>query len=249
MIRAVIIEDEKNSREFLQRMLEEKFADIIIVGTADNMEDAFELITNSAPQLVFMDIEMKKATAFDLLNKFSAVSFEIIFTTAYEKYALKAIKFSALDYLLKPINLEELKTAIDKARDRIKNLSTNTSLEVLMQNIRSAGQENHQIALPTREGLVFVKVRDIIFCESNGAYTQFHFRDKSSLLTSKNLKEYEELLSDYHFFRIHHSYLINLHEITRYIRGEGGQVVLSSNHTLDVSKRKKEGFLLKMGNR
>src|SRR6185295_9828382 len=125
MIKAVIIEDERNSREFLQRMLVSNFTDIELVGTADNIEDAFTLITAELPQLVFMDIEMKKATAFDLLNKFTSISFEIIFTTAYEKYALKAIKFSALDYLLKPISAIELHSAVNKARDRIKNHSSN----------------------------------------------------------------------------------------------------------------------------
>lgn len=249
MIRAVIIEDEKNSREFLERMLAEKFTEVEVTGTADNIEDAFLLITNQHPQLVFMDIEMKQATAFDLLNKFTSMSFEIIFTTAYEKYALKAIKFSALDYLLKPINAEELQSALNKARDRINSQASNVSMEVLLQNMRSAGLDNHQIALPTRDGLIFVKVREIIFCESEGAYTQFHLRSGHTIMTSKNLKEYEELLSDYDFLRIHHSYLINLREITRYIRGDGGQVVLSNNRTLDVSKRKKDIFLIRMGNR
>ncbi|HUM45935.1 MAG TPA: LytTR family DNA-binding domain-containing protein [Chitinophagales bacterium] len=249
MIKTVIVEDEKNSRELLQRILQENFPDIAIAGTADNIDDAFRLIMETVPQLVFMDIEMKKATAFDLLNKFSSVSFEIIFTTAYEKYALKAIKFSALDYLLKPIALAELKVAVDKARNQVKNRSSNQNLEMLLQNMRSIGQDNHQLALPTRDGLIFVKVRDIIFCESEGAYTQFHFRNSPGIMTSKNLKEYEELLSDYDFFRIHHSYLVNLREIIRYIRGDGGQVMMSNNRTLDVSKRRKEAFLLKLGNR
>lgn len=249
MIHTVIVEDEKNSRELLQRLLQEHFPDIMLTGTSDNVEDAYKLIMATTPQLVFMDIEMKKATAFDLLNKFSSVFFEIIFTTAYEKYALKAIKFSVLDYLLKPVSLPELKEAVDKAREHISNHSSNRNLEMLMQNMRSIGLDNHQIALPTRDGLIFVKVRDIIYCESEGAYTHFHFRNSPALMTSKNLKEYEELLSEYDFFRIHHAYLINFREIVRYIRGDGGQVVMSNNKILDVSKRKKESFLQKMGNR
>jgi two-component system LytT family response regulator len=139
--------------------------------------------------------------------------------------------------------------AIDKAKARINSRKTNLNLEMLLQNIQSAGQDHHQIALPSREGLLFVKVRDIIYCESDGAYTKFHLRSGPVVMTSKNLKEYEELLTDYHFFRIHHAYLVNLKEVVRYIRGDGGQVVLSNNSTLDVSKRKKDLFLTQLANK
>jgi two-component system LytT family response regulator len=156
---------------------------------------------------------------------------------------LKAIKFCAIDYLLKPIDLNELRTAVAKAEKRLNREYLNKNLEVLVNNLKSGSQNNHRIALSTLEGLLFVNVRDIIYCESSGPYTKFIFKQADKIMTSKHLKEYEDLLSGYDFFRIHKSYLVNLQEIKKYIRGEGGQLIMSDGATLNVSKQRKESFL------
>ena len=167
----------------------------------------------------------------------------MIFTTAFYHYALKEIKFCAIDYLLKPIDLNDLRLAISKVEKRLNREYLNKNLEVLLHNIKSGSQNNHRIALSTLEGLLFVNVNDIIYCESSGPYTKFTFKQADKIVTSKHLKEYEDLLSGYDFFRIHKSYLVNLREIKKYIRGEGGQLVMSNGAALSVSKQRKESFL------
>lgn len=241
MLRAIIVEDEPLSRKLFETMLN-TFGNVDVVASADSVSSGFDAILSFKPDLVFLDIEMNNETAFDLLEKFPKITFDIIFTTAHEHYALKAIKFSAIDYLLKPIDLNDLHSAIEKVENRKFKDNITKNLEVLMHNIKSQ-QHEQQIALATSEGLIFVNVADIVLCISDGPYTTFHLKKGDNIMTSRNLKEYEELLSEHRFFRIHKSYLVNLNEIKRYIRGEGGQVVMSNGITVDVSKRRKESFL------
>lgn len=243
MIKAVIIEDEEHSRKMLQQLLEEHCPQIKVLAEADSVTSGFSVIAEYRPQLVFLDIELHSDTSFEILEKLPDINFEVIFTTAFDHYALKAIKFCAIDYLLKPIDLAELLIAIAKAEKRLDREYLNKNLEVLLNNIKGGSQNNHKIALPTLEGLLFVKVSDIIYCESEGPYTRFFLRQPDKIITSKNLKEYEDLLSDYSFFRIHKSYLVNLQEIQKYIRGEGGQLIMSNGAALAVSKQRKENFL------
>jgi two-component system LytT family response regulator len=169
----------------------------------------------------------------------------VIFTTAYTEYAIKAFKFSAIDYLLKPIDIEELKKAIARVEKRVSNNITGR-LSQLVQNLKQGSNENYKIALPTLDGLVFVRISDILYCEASSNYTQI-FTAEEKYLVSKTLKEYDDLLSDHNFFRIHNSYLININSIKKYVKGEGGYVVLNNDTSLDVSKRKKEAFLNKIG--
>src|SRR6266498_5094866 len=243
MIRAVVIEDEEYSRRVLLEMLREHCPQINVVAEADSVKTGLVAIAEKKPQLVFLDIELQSETSFEILEKLPDINFELIFTTAFYHYALKAIKFCAIDYLLKPIDLNELEIAIAKAEKRLNREHLNKNLEVLLDNIKSGSQNSHKIALPTLEGLLFVRVSDIIYCESEGPYTRFFLKQPNKIITSKHLKEYEDLLSEYSFFRIHKSYLINLQEIQKYIRGDGGHLIMSNGAAINVSKQRKENFL------
>jgi len=243
MIRTIVIEDEEYSRTMLVNLLREHCPQIKVVAEADSVQPGLTAIVEQKPQLVFLDIELQSETAFEILERLPEVGFELIFTTAFDHYALKAIKFCAIDYLLKPIDLNELLIAVSKAEKRLNREYMNKNLEALMNNIKSNSQNNHRIALPTLEGLLFIKVSDIIYCESNGPYTCFFLKQPEKIITSRNLKEYEDLLSEYNFFRIHKSYLVNLQEIQKYVRGEGGQLIMSNGAALAVSKQRKEEFM------
>jgi len=213
-----------------------------VLALCQNVSEGLEAIRHFSPHVVFLDIQMQRETGFDLLSKVSHIDFEVIFTTAHSEYAIKAYKFSAIDYLLKPVDLEDLRKAIRKVEKKV-FVSTSERIEALIRNLKTEKVENYSLAIPTTEGLMFIKLKDILYCEATSNYTTFHLTDGRKYVVSKTLKEYEDLLADYHFFRIHHSYLINLQEIKKYIRGEGGYVVLNNDVSLDVSKRKKEAFL------
>jgi len=243
MVRTVVIEDEQRSRTMLLGMLHEHCRQINVVAEADTVKTGVAAIIQHKPQLVFMDIELKSETSFEILEQLPEIDFELIFTTAFDHYALKAIKFCAIDYLLKPIDVDELRIAVSKAEKRLDREFMNKNLEALVNNIRSGSPSNHKIALSTLEGLLFVYVSDIIYCESSGPYTKFFFKQADKIVTSKHLKEYENLLSGHDFFRIHKSYLVNLQEIEKYIRGEGGQLIMSNGAIVSVSKQRKDAFL------
>ena len=243
MIRTVVIEDEDRSRTLLVELLREHCKDINVVAEATSVKTGFAAIAEHKPQLVFLDIELQSGTSFEILEKLPEINFELIFTTAYDHYALRAIKFCAIDYLLKPIDVGELLIAVTKAEKRLNRDYLNKNLEALLNNIKTGSQGSHKIALPARDGLLFVKVSDIIYCESDGPYTRFFLKQRDKIVTSKHLKEYEELLRSYNFFRIHKSYLVNLQEIQKYVRGEGGYLTMSNGACLSVSKQRKEAFM------
>lgn len=242
MLKAIILEDEEDSRKLLHSFLEDYCPGIKVLASVDNVASGMDAIYTFQPDVVFMDIELKGETCFDLLQKLSDIRFEIIFTTAYDSYMLKAIKFSAIDYLLKPLNVQELKVAVAKVEKKRKEAMYNKSLEVLLSNFRNNYQD-HKIAISSADGFVFVKVSNIIYLQSDGAYTSFFLKHDEKLITSKNIKEYEDLLIDHNFFRIHKSYIINMAEMTKYIRGEGGYVVMSNKSMFGVSRRRKDEFL------
>lgn len=247
MLKGIIVDDEFKSRESLRILLEEFCEGVEVCALCQNVDEGIEAIKKFKPEIVFLDIQMQRESGFDLLTRIKDIEFEVIFTTAHSEYAIKAFKFSAIDYLLKPIDINELNRAIDKVeKKRSENISTR--LENLIQNLRPA-QGNHKLALPTLDGLVFVKVSDILYCEASSNYTEIVVQDGKKYVVSRTLKEYDDLLSEHNFYRIHNSYLINLNAIKRYIRGEGGYVVMNNDQSLAVSKRKKEGFLEKIGTR
>lgn len=243
MLNAIIVEDELRSRMLMKDILKDHCPDINVIAEAEDINTARRAIETTRPQLVFMDIELKNSNSIELLNQLSNIDFEIIFTTAYDNYALKAFKFCAIDYLLKPIDISELRSAIERAAKRIAKTHISNYLEVMIGNMKNQNFSEHQIALPSQEGLIFVKVNDILYCGGEGAYTTVIMKNKKKIMASKHLKEFEEMLVEYKFCRIHNSSLINLNEVSRYIRGEGGQVIMSDGTMLDVSRRKKDIFL------
>jgi two-component system LytT family response regulator len=243
MIKAILIEDELRSLKLLGNLIVEYCPQVKITGTATSVDEAFQLVQKNEPDVIFLDIEMQRETGFDLLRKFSEIPFEIIFTTAFEHYALKAIKFSALDYLLKPIDIEELKQAVAKVEVNNHRQRFNKRFESFMHNLQNAKSEQYQIALPSSEGLNILQIQDILYLKSDRQYTIFQTKSGERIVTSKNLGEYEDLLLEHNFFRVHHSSLINLNEVKKYIRGDGGSVVMSNGELIEVAKRKKDSFL------
>jgi len=242
MITALIVDDEKNSCETLQSLLTDCCLDVSVVKYCQTIDEAVKAVELHHPDVVFLDINMKGENGFDLLERVKTIDFEIIFTTAFSEYAIKAFKFSAIDYLLKPIDVDELMAAVDRVIKR-KRAEAPTRYEYLRQNLKMSDGQHFKLALPTSEGLTFIKISDIIYCEADSNYTTFFLTDGKKIIVSHTLKEYEEILSDYRFFRIHHSYLVNLDAIKQYVRGDGGHVVMINGAALDVAKRRKEEFL------
>lgn len=240
MIRAVIVEDEKNNWERLSRLLERKAPDVEVTGIASSVEDALPLLRELKPDLVFMDIELPDGTGFEILEELTDLAFEVIFATAYDQYAIKAIRFAAADYLLKPVEADELVNALDRTRTRMTSNKEKTS-QIVNQTFQS--EKPDQLALPTLEGYSIVKLEDIIRCEADGNYTRFHLSGQRNILVSKTLKEYDELLTNQGFCRVHHKHLVNLNHCTKYIKGDGGLITMSDGVDVEVSKRKKENFL------
>ena len=246
MINAIIVDDELKSRESLKILLEEFCDNVAVKALCQDVAEAVVAIQQYKPDVVFLDIQLQRETGFDLLTQLGDFDFEVIFTTAYAEYAIKAFKFAAIDYLLKPIDIEELKRALSKVEKRM-NDSISLRLQQLMQNLKNTSSENYKLALPTTDGLVFVKMQDILYCEASSNYTEITVMDGKKYIVSRTLKEYEDMLGEHNFYRIHNSYLINLNAIKKYVRGEGGYVIMANDKSLDVSKRKKEGFLARIG--
>lgn len=246
MIKAIIIDDELGARESLSKMIEKNCKQIEIVAKADSMLSAFEAITNKEPDLVFLDIEMPNGNAFDLLEKFKTINFNIIFTTAYDHYAIKAIKFSAVDYILKPIDPEELVIAVKRFEDKIgKGETLDKQFKTLLSNVRPENKLK-KVGIPDGDGLIFINLSDIIRCDSDGNYTFFILTSGKKIIASRTLGEYEQMFAEDNFFRIHRSHLINLEHVKKYIKGEGGYVVMSDNSQVEVSRRNKTDFLEKL---
>ena len=247
-IKAIIVDDEQHCIDALQTMLEKKCPGVSVTGSAKSVKDAKGLVDELQPDLVFLDVEMPYQNGFELLKLFEKVNFDVIFTTAYEQYALKAIKFNALDYLLKPFSVKELQDALEKFREKKANRlkdSGASPIDVFLQNMKTLQQTHKKIALPTINGLVFMPVQNIVRCESTGNYTRIFFTDKKNLMVSRPLKEFEELLSDVDFFRVHNSHLINMQQMQSYIQGEGGFALMSDGTQVEVSRRRKADFLKK----
>ena len=243
-ITAILIDDEKSGRENLSGLLREHCPQIRLMGEAISVESAIPLIEKHQPQLVFLDIEMPGANGFKLLEHFRDFSFEVIFVTAYDNYAIKAIRFSAADYILKPINLNELKEAVEKVAARIARKTENKQLKQLFYNVHHP--QNPRIGLPTSDRIEFVEVKNIIRCQGESNYTHLFFDNRKPLLVAKTLVEFEELLQEHGFIRVHKTHLVNLKHVTAYIRNDGGRLVLSNNDEVAVSRRRKEFVLERM---
>jgi two-component system, LytTR family, response regulator len=246
MIRSVIIDDEPHAAQVLQILLEKHCPEITVEAIFHAAKEAEKMVPSINPQLVFLDIEMPHMNGFELLEKLAPVNFQIIFTTSYDQYAIKAIRFSALDYLLKPVDPQELKAAVKKSAGLLSAGQLPVQLDILREKLRQPAALVNRIALPTMEGLEMVPVDTILYCTANSNYTSLVLKEKQKLLVSRTLKEIEEMLEDYPFLRIHHSCLVNLHEIKKYIRGEGGTLLMSDGVEVAVSRSRKDILLKKL---
>ena len=243
MLRTLLIDDEAKARENLRILLQKYCKDYIeLIGESENVENGYQDILTLKPDLVFLDIEMGKGTGFDLLARFDHYPFKVIFVTAYDHYAIKAIKFSALDYLLKPVTIKELIDAVNKAKIAI-NDNKDAHFQTLFDAIKKPRQKSNRLAVPVQDGYKLVPVDQIMFCQAQKEYTFINQTNGEIICSSLNLGEYEDLLSEYDFFRVHHSYIVNRQYIQRYLRGEGGEIIIKNDQRIPVSRRKKEEFL------
>lgn len=247
MLTAIIIDDETNSRNALRQKITKHCNNVMIIADCENGEEGIEKIETQKPDIIFLDIEMPRMNGFTMLQQIKNKNFEVIFITAYDHYAIKAIKFSALDYLLKPVEVEDLKAAVEKVTQKRKQLDGNKRVELLLQNFLEEKIAHQRIAISSMEGLQFVLTDDIIYLEANSNYTSFYLTGNRKIMAAKTLKDFEDILPASLFIRIHHSYLINKNGIEKYIKGEGGQVVMKNGVTLDVARRKKEEFMKAIG--
>lgn len=244
MIRAIIIDDEEHCIKRLSGLLQEHCENRIhLMDSFRSVEEGLAAIRKLQPDLVFLDVQINDKTGFDLLSQLDEINFELIFTTAFERYAVQAFKFSAIDYLLKPIDEIDLKQAVQKINDINVKSSAPEKLQVLFNNLQGRSK---RICVPVMNGLVFLQVSDIIRCESDVNYTTFFLKDKEKLMVSKTLKEFEELLTEFNFFRVHNSHLINLAYVKKYVKGKGGYVIMEDHSEIEVSTRRKDDFLKKL---
>jgi two-component system LytT family response regulator len=247
MIKVIIIDDEQHCIDRLVKQLipsHEKLVEII--GSARSVEEGVKSITLLKPELVFLDVQLHEKTGFDLLRTLPEINFAIIFTTAYEKFAIQAIKFSAIDYLLKPIDEEDLNIALLKFINDTSKKITSEKINILLQNTQKNNGIPKKITVPTVSGFEFLDIANIIRCKSDINYTTIYLRDKQKLVVAKTLKEFEELLTGHSFFRIHNSHLINLAFIKSYNKGKGGFVILTDGTEIEVSTRRKDDFLKRL---
>ena len=238
---AVIVDDDAFSCFHLSDIIQHKTGNVELLATYNSAEDALEPIQRLQPDIVFLDVEMPGGmNGFDMLKKLPSINFDIIFTTAHDYYAIRAIRFSAVDYLLKPIEATALQEAVSRVVEKRSNTDPSLwQMEVVSQH--KARLDN--LAIPTMEGLLFIGLQEIVYCEGDDKYTRIYLADKKTIVSSRTLGVFEELLSAYSFFRIHKSYLINLNHLKKYLRGEGGQVIMANGSTLDVARRKKDDLL------
>jgi two-component system, LytTR family, response regulator len=243
MVFAVIIDDEQNNIDNLAALLKQNCPQISVVATAMNANDGEKIILLHNPDLVFLDIQMPQKNGFDMLKSLKTFSFEVIFVTAFDQYGIQAIKFSAIDYLLKPINIEDLKQAVQKVVEKNKQKKQNLQLENLINLLQQTQQKQfHRIALQTAKETRFVEPDKIVRCESSNNYTSFYLNTKEKILTSKPIFEYEDMLKDYGFVRCHQSHLVNKSFIKSWIKEEGGYLLMEDNTHIPISRQKKEGL-------
>ncbi len=243
----IIIEDDESCQLRLIELIEAHFDNLVLLNTADNIEKGRELIDKLDPDIIFLDIEMPGGTGIELLNRLENRSVNVIFTTSHDSYALEALRLSAIDYLMKPIQLKELVVAVDKAIKKLKNDQILDHVGALLSHTSSDEHKNKTIALPSGNGYVFLKIDHIIRCEADGNYTVVHLADGSNLVITQLIKNIEQLLQNHPFFRTHQSHLINMDHIREYQRGTGGTLVMSDASLVPISRSKRQAFLDKVG--
>tara|TARA_X000000368_G_scaffold136223_1_gene106940 strand:+ start:28 stop:765 length:738 start_codon:yes stop_codon:yes gene_type:complete len=238
MIRAVVIDDVEKFRKNLIQDLHDYCTHIEVVGEGDGVINGAKIINETKPDLVFLDIQINQGTAFDLLDVIGDIDFKIIFTTASDEYAIKAFKLSAIDYLLKPIDADELQAALKKFEE-----GNRDDYRLLAQNIKNTASENKRLALHSQDKIDIVEIGTIVRCESNVNYTTFYFEDGKQILVTKTLKEFDKMLTDFGFYRVHQSHLINLNYLKEYIKSDGGYLLMKNGNSVPISTRKKASVL------
>jgi two-component system, LytTR family, response regulator len=245
-LKAVIIDDEEASRDTLKNYLTKYCPEVEVMDLADSVKTGIKLIEKHQPDILFLDVEMPHGNAFDLLEQVKEPTFETVFVTAFSHYALKALNLSAAYYILKPVEIDELINAVTKIKIQKEQKDKSKDAfhtKILIENIQTANKQLQKIVLPMMEGFEVIQVKDVIRCEANDNFTDFSLMDGRKLMICRTLKFYEELLEEFDFFRIHKSHLINIQHVKKYLKGKGGQVVMSDSSTVDVSPNKKEDLL------
>jgi two-component system LytT family response regulator len=245
-LRTIIVDDEPDAVDFISSIIGEYCPSLEVVGKAHNVIEGVPQIKEKNPDLVFLDVEMPNGTGFDLLTHFPEKDFDVVFITAFNHYAIKAIKFSAVDYILKPININEFIEAVNRVtlKRAEKPSQSNENFKILMENLKSALPT--RLAIPTADGMEYLNPKDIIRIEADRSYSWFFITGNRKILVSKNLKEFQDLLSDRYFFRSHNSHLINLKYVRKYIRREGGSIEMQDGAQIPISRNRKELFLIHM---
>jgi two-component system LytT family response regulator len=246
MIRTVLVDDETDNITVLQQLLETYCHQVIVVGTAAGVDTALPLIREMDPDLVFLDIEMIQGNGFDLLNQLQPLSFQVIFVTAFDEYAVKAFKYSAVDYLLKPVDIEELRHAVNKVEEHRQGKLDLRPIRMLLENVGAMHLSQQKMAIPTINGLSFVAIANIIRFEAKGNYTAIYITDGEPLMATRTIKDYELLLPEAIFCRIHNSHIVNLQKIQTYHKGRGGYVTMEDGTSIEVASRRRQEFLQKL---
>jgi two-component system LytT family response regulator len=247
MLRVIIIDDEQNTRDVISAIVNKNCADVQIVAAAESVQSGIKTINEFNPDLVLLDIHLQDGSGFDILKEIKTIRFKVIFITAYEEYALKAFKFSALDYILKPIHSHELAASINKAADDLKH-TAGLQLDTFSNNYLQKNKESKKIILKTLDSIYAVNVKDILHCQADTYYTKFFLNDGQIIMVSGTLKDFDEMLIEFGFFRVHQSHLINLDYFVRYKKVSGGCAVLKDGTEIPVASRKKELFLQAIAN-
>jgi two-component system, LytTR family, response regulator len=243
MIRCVLIDDESNSLEMMEWLLKTYCPDVVIEAMCNSASNGIEAINRHKPDVVFLDIEMPHMNGFDMLEQFDKLTFDVVFCTAYDQFAIKAFRYSALNYLLKPVDPEDLKETIRRLEEK-KASPSKEQIELLFQNIKQTTRSTVQrIALTTGDGMIFVPTKDIMYCQAESNYTSVVLAGGKKVLVSKVLKDIDEALSGPDFFRIHNSYLVNMNHISKFVRGDGGYVVMEDGTTVSISRSRRQEFM------
>ncbi len=240
MITCILVDDEPNNLESLKQLIAGYFPQLVVKDTASNAEEAIDKILVHQPDLLFLDIQMPVRNGFELLSSLPKIDFEVIFVTAHDQYGIQAIKFSALDYLLKPVDIRELMKAVHKAEARISAKKRNLNLENLLTNLKDTRHDSLKIALPVSQETRFVSIAEIYRCQADNNYTEIYLSSGETLVVSKTLKEYEELLSPYHFLRTHQSHLVNVHYVKSMLKEDGGVLLMANGEKIPISRQKRE---------
>jgi two-component system LytT family response regulator len=246
MIRTILVDDEVDSIRVLQRLLETCCPKVNIIGTANGVDTALELIRETKPDLVFLDIEMSQGNAFDLLNQLLPLTFQVIFVTAFDNYAIRAFKYSAVDYLLKPVDIDDLVNAVSRVREKPEPGDLAEQMRILLNNVGVLQLSQQKMAIPTISGLNFVPVQDILRFEAKGNYTVIYLANSEPVMATRTIRDYEEVLPEAVFCRIHSSHIINLSRIEKYQKGRGGSVLMEDGTVIEVAARRRDEFLRRL---